>query len=137
GSIYFAPITFSPIVLAYNRDMFEAANLPSPDISWTREQFLDAAMRLTTGDEHMALQYGFGFSASINRWPFFLLQQGGRCAMPGELFPMEASAIKALTFVFDLFFKYKVSPTAAIGRDYVIEELFREGKLGMILTSYY
>lgn len=130
-----APITFAPIVMVYNKTMFDAANLDAPDESWTWEQLLEAAQILTRNAGQQAECYGFCFSASSNRWPLFVLQNGGVFADRGELLPDDPRTRKALEYAVDLIYKHEVSPSFSIGNSRLGEELFLRQKVGMILTS--
>jgi ABC-type glycerol-3-phosphate transport system substrate-binding protein len=55
------PYDFGPLILYYNRDLFEEANVEEPTPGWTLEDFTAAATALTTGD-----QVGFS-TASIDQ----------------------------------------------------------------------
>src|SRR5690606_13133428 len=53
GAVYVLPRTIGVPLLAYNRDLFDAAGLATPTPDWTWEDFLGAAERLASkrGDE--------------------------------------------------------------------------------------
>jgi multiple sugar transport system substrate-binding protein len=71
GRLWAFPKDFTPMVLYYNRDLFDDAGVAYPDSSWTWPDFLDAAQRLTrdTDGDGAVDQWGFA-------WPreFFYLQ---------------------------------------------------------------
>ncbi len=71
GKLWAFPKDYTPMVLYYNKDMFDAAGVAYPDARWTWDDFLDAALRLTrdTDGDGAADQWGFA-------WPreFFYLQ---------------------------------------------------------------
>jgi multiple sugar transport system substrate-binding protein len=134
--LYAAPIIFSPIVLAYNKSLFDRHGEQVPDASWTWQKLLDASVRLTgfTGDQ--ADQYGFCFSSSLNRWPLFVLHNGGTFDASPSPDEREARTIEALQFTADLIYKHRVSPVSSGSHAGLDMELFVRGKAGMITTSY-
>lgn len=55
------PYDFGPYVIYYNRDMFEAAGVPEPEVGWTVDEFVEAAKALTDGT-----RYGFALNNAID-----------------------------------------------------------------------
>lgn len=53
---YGIPYDHGPIILGYNKDLFDAAGVAYPDETWTTDNFLEAAQKLTVGDN----QWGYG-----------------------------------------------------------------------------
>jgi ABC-type glycerol-3-phosphate transport system substrate-binding protein len=51
GHTFALPVAIYPYVLRYNRDIFEAAGLPEPDVTWTVSEFVDALNQLATVTE--------------------------------------------------------------------------------------
>ena len=56
GKQYEIPYDHGPIILGYNKDLFDAAGVSYPDETWTMDNFLEAATALTQGDS----QWGYG-----------------------------------------------------------------------------
>ena len=50
GVTYFLTKDYSPLVLYYNKDMFDEAGLEYPNENWTWDDLLNAAQKLTTKD---------------------------------------------------------------------------------------
>lgn len=52
GNIYGLPKDIGPFALAYNKDLFKAANVPEPDpdAPWTWDEFIENAKKLTSGE---------------------------------------------------------------------------------------
>jgi multiple sugar transport system substrate-binding protein len=136
GQVFGAPVTFAPIVLVYNKTMFDHLGLPYPDEAWTWGELLEAALALTHYDGHQAECYGFSFSSSLNRWPLFVLQNGGVFSKGDELLSDDQATKEALQFMVDLMYKHKVSPIFSTSNFRSGEMLFLRAKIGMILTSY-
>jgi multiple sugar transport system substrate-binding protein len=136
GRMYAAPLGFAPIVLLYNKTMFDEAGLNYPGDDWTWEELLKAAKALTRYDGLQAERYGFSFAANFNRWPLFVLQNGGSFTRNGSFQFDDPRLREALQFSYELIYKHKVSPIVSIGNQKTGEELFLRQKVGMILTSY-
>lgn len=58
GGIWGLPSEADISFLLYDRDLFDAADVPYPETSWTREDFLSAALRTTTNNES-GTQFGY------------------------------------------------------------------------------
>ncbi len=56
-SLYAIPVDFTPLVVYYNKRLFDQAGVPYPSENWTWDEFLAKAKRLTKGE-----QYGFTFT---------------------------------------------------------------------------
>lgn len=136
GRLFAAPITFSPVMLLYNKALFDEANVEYPNRSWTWSDLAEAASRLTRKDRDGTMQYGFAFSPSFYRWPLFFLQAGGRFVRDNLTFPPEAANNDGIRFILDLLFKHQAAPLL-LRSSQLSEQLFLKGKAGMILSTYY
>lgn len=136
GTLLARPFTFSPTILCYNREHFREREMWEPDSGWGWDELLGAADRLTVPQERA----GFHFSATQrNRIAVFLLQSGakaerdaaGRLRMRGTR--MLAGIRRYKEIVMD-----RMAPLMS-ERDagFRVEELFAQGKLSMMLTTYY
>jgi multiple sugar transport system substrate-binding protein len=140
GRLVAAPFLFSPVVVCYNRTIFREAGVDwdNPIHDWNG--LLDVAKRCTrdVNGDGMIDQYGFCFSASLNRWPVFVLQNKGAFFREGggSCFS-EAANIEALEFCVDLMYKHEVSPIFSHGATHLAESLFMKQRAAMILTTYY
>ena len=131
--VYAFAYDLGPIMLFYNRDLFEAAGLPlpSPDQPMTRDQFREAAVALTKPD---AGQYGFvlqpGFDAVVP-W----LWSGGGDYMNAEETACtldSPESLEALNFLVGLFTEDKVAPPITdLANPLYASEAFQSGKIGM------
>lgn len=135
GQLYVRPLIFSPLVLAYNRDHFREAGLSEPDGSWTWDDAVDCAARLSAPGK----RYGFCFyPLSNNRWPIFPLQSGmsfaperdGRFSLRDTKLLDSIRLYKSIVRNRDVFPDY----LAESSRDFV--RLFRRGQASMILSTY-
>lgn len=137
GQLFAVPVTFSPVMLVYNRSMFEQSGLDIPDSGWTWDDFVQAAMRLSRQIDDSTVQYGFALSPSFYRWPLFFMQEGGQFERNGRVFrPLAGEGEAGIQFILDLIYKHRVAPLLHTGSD-LSEQIFQQGKVGMILSTYY
>ncbi|HEY4552315.1 MAG TPA: sugar ABC transporter substrate-binding protein, partial [Bacillaceae bacterium] len=135
------PFLFSPVIICFNKRLFSEARIPNQYKLESWHDLLETAKRCTKDEENQELvqQYGFCFSASSNRFPVFMLQNGG------TFFDEERSRsvlnssenIEALTFCVDLMYEDKVSPIFSHGSNHMAESLFMREGAAMILTTYF
>lgn len=64
-NIWGVPHDVNNIALAYNKDLFDAADLDYPDDSWSYQDMYDAAVALTDGDNPSDKTYGYLYQGSI------------------------------------------------------------------------
>lgn len=130
GKQYVRPFVFSPLVLCYNRDHLREAGLPVPyrPDSWTT--LLRDASRLTVENERFGFYF---FLHSKNRWPVFALQSGDTSAHPGAV---AARLMEGLNLCREIINAPNTFPTFLSGSDAAAEELFAQGKVSVIITSY-
>lgn len=75
---YAIPIDFTPMVMYYNKDLFDQAGVPYPDGSWNFAKFREVAKKLTKANADPAKrQYGFAFSNWMPGWVMWLWNNGG------------------------------------------------------------
>jgi multiple sugar transport system substrate-binding protein len=68
GSYYAIPKDYDTIALWYNKTMFDEAGLSYPDETWTWDDLLDAATKLTKAD---GSQYGFALNPSNDQDTYY------------------------------------------------------------------
>ncbi|MBP1996672.1 extracellular solute-binding protein [Paenibacillus eucommiae] len=135
-ALFAVPITFSPVMLVFNKEIFDRAGLDYPNNCWTWSDFLDAASKLTERESESNAQYGFAFSPSFYRWPLFFLQEGGCFVQDDLAFPPLKEGNAGIQFILDLIYKHKVTPFL-FRNSALSEQLFQRGKVGMIMSTYY
>ena len=134
--LYAFPVTFSPIVMVYNRAHFQEAGLEYPD-GWDWETFLEYARRLTVcgGEDGRVTRYGFFLRGQVNRWTTFLLQNNGGVFDANGNFILDSTrSLEALWFCRDMMIKHRVSP---IGAPDDPARPFVTGAASMFPESYY
>lgn len=132
GTQYGLPITFSTVVLFYNKDLFDAAGTAYPTASWTWDDVLEAAQKLTDAENRV-----WGIYQPVQFWEFYKTA----AAAGGGLSVSEKVAIdtpenrEALHYLVDKVQTYKVMPTDAEMSGVSDTDMFLSGQLGMLVTG--
>jgi ABC-type glycerol-3-phosphate transport system substrate-binding protein len=79
GKRWAIPYMADMLVMVYNRDLFDASQVPYPDAAWTWDGFLDRALRLTHAAEGV---FGYAYyqtgQLAMYEPMVFMYQYGGR-----------------------------------------------------------
>lgn len=113
GRAYGFPANVAANAIWINKELFDQAGVPCPKGPMTWEQFVPLAQKLTRRDSNGRVQqYGFMFDFR-DAWMHFALQWGGRFYSEDGTRCVADSpeAIQATQFMYDLIYKYHVSPT--------------------------
>ncbi|MCC3357173.1 extracellular solute-binding protein [Bacillus sp. REN16] len=141
GNTIATPFVFSPVMICYNKRMFEEAGIENSFKMDNWDDLLTVASKCTKDMDENGLvdQYGFCFSSSSNRWPVFILQNNGQFMLEDRPKSVmnNPKNIEALSFCVDLMYKHKVSPIFSHGSNELAENLFMRERAAMILTTYY
>ena len=103
------PVDFTPLVMYYNRRLFDRDHVPYPKPGWTWDDFLRTAKRLTHGD-----QYGFTFDNWMPGWLPLAWNDGADVFDTNRRAEGTADGpkmVEAVTFLRDLVDKYRVAPS--------------------------
>ncbi|MET3726942.1 multiple sugar transport system substrate-binding protein [Fictibacillus halophilus] len=136
---YVKPFIYSPIVLCYNQKHFEDANLAVPDSGWQWDDVIKTANKLSEwkkSEKHC----GFYFhSLSVNRWPIFLFQNGVTFTrdFSGAVIFDKEKFMECINLCRELFKKQEMVQNLLSDSDQDAENLFLEGKVSMIMSSYF
>ncbi len=139
GSLYGIPKDFTPLVLYFNKDMFQKEGLEFPTSEWDWKKFLEASKKLTKDfdGDGMTDQYGFVVETWMAEWYPWVLQNGGRIIsadnkawLMGDPRYIEKNA-EALQFLADLMWVHKAAPNATVTRDREPSAIFKAGKAAM------
>ena len=135
------PQNISSLVVYFNRDLLHAAGLRDPPSSWSWQQMVRYAERLTTdADEDGAAEvYGLGVDPEVIRVAPFVWSNGGRLVDdqedPTRFLLTEVRALQALQAFLDLRTVHGVVPTEEEAESQDLESRFLNGDLAMILES--
>lgn len=110
--IYAIPNNAGTTVLFYNKRLFDKEGIAYPDNTWTWDKFLEVAERLTKinpkGRYYEQFGTGIDYLEAFLPWQYgadFYSEDGKRCICNSDEYK------KAVRFIYDLRFKYHVSPT--------------------------
>ncbi|WP_167859763.1 extracellular solute-binding protein [Paenibacillus cymbidii] len=133
GETLAVPVNVASVFMLVNPRLFDKYNVKLPNESWTTEDFIRAAQKLTvdTNSDGILDQYGFFLPSSISRWPVIALQQQVNFHRMDSSEPF----LRTLDFIHDSLYRYRIAklykPT-----DYVISSHpFVNEKAAMLLTT--
>ncbi|MCF8241392.1 MAG: extracellular solute-binding protein [Melioribacteraceae bacterium] len=145
--LYAFPKGFTPMVIYYNKKLFDAEGINYPSSDWNWDDFLEIAKRLTKdldGDGKVD-QFGTTFTNYFYNWIPWIWSAGADVVSPdgkkatGYLNSPETE--EAFQFLIDLRNKYGVAPDvgtwAQSGKTGMTRALFLNNRLGMILDGHW
>ena len=136
GRTYVLPMTFSPVILCYNRDHFREKHLPEPDSGWTWEDVMKAASELSDDKGKYGIYYHL---PSKNRWPIFLLQAGMKFERYGDqrYSVCTPAFLEGIRTGREIIYRQGIVPSFVSESDTDTERLFLQQKVSMIITTYF
>ncbi|MFD0715782.1 extracellular solute-binding protein [Paenibacillus sp. GCM10027626] len=137
GEEYFVrPISFSPVVLCYNKAHFAEAGIPEPDSYWTWEDLLQAARRISEVRGKHSIYF---VPASENRYPIFLLQGGMQMEMDeGGQIRIGEKMAESLRLYSRLVKDHTIFPKYFADRsDDETIQLFAQEQVSIIITTHF
>ncbi|MBC7960532.1 MAG: sugar ABC transporter substrate-binding protein [Vallitaleaceae bacterium] len=129
-TLYAVPLSFSTVLLIYNKDLFDQAGVAYPTNEWRWADELAAAEKIRAlGDDI------YGINQDIQFWEFYKTVQkngGNLMSEDGKSFTINSPAnIEALQHMQDRIWESNVQPTEEQRADRGAQDLFIEGKMGM------
>ena len=145
GVLYGLPQTVSPVLLLYNRYLFDQAGAAYPDERWTWRDVVESGRKLTRDLDNDGTidQYAWSYAtySGYNRWPMYVWQNGGDVfSEDGRRLVLDRSeAIEALDFFRDLGRVHRVAPLPndPILQRYSYLDLFNHGAAAMVTNTRY
>lgn len=140
NQLYALPRDISNLVVFYNQDLFQQANVPVPSADWTFETMLQRAQQLTRdmdGDDKPD-QFGISFMGKPPLfWLPFVWSQGANLfGADLKTFQLDTpQALEALQFYADLRHRWHVAPTRQDVGNASMSQLFLQGKLAMMVSG--
>ncbi len=132
------PVDFTPMVMYYNKDLFDEANVPYPANGWSFQEFEATAAKLTAGLAAKKKK-GFVMSTWMPGWVMWLWNNGGNVLDPtgtkasGTLdSPANAETIGFLKGLVDKGYAPKLGEVAASGVD-----PFANGDVAMNVSGHW
>jgi len=136
GVLYGLPWIAQPVVVYYNKALFDAAKMEYPKADWTWDDFLSMAKALTkdTDGDGKIDQYGF----TANGWPppqMFVWQAGGEVISQDlKTAPIDSpEALDAWNFYLKLAYNPELSPSSDTIKEQGFDQMFRAGKVAMFM----
>lgn len=136
GRTYGLPWIAQPVVLYFNRALFDAAGVDYPTADWTWDDFVAAAAALTKDLDGDGKNDQWGFT--MNGWPppqMFVWQAGGEVITADlSASPIDTpEAIAGFQFYADLIFDDVHTPPEAVIQEQGFGEMFKAGKIAMFM----
>lgn len=130
GKLYAIPQTMVPLVLFYNKKIFDEAKIPYPDGTWTFDTLRDAAIKLTKRDTT-----GRPLRLGLSNMDFRVLIAASGATLwksnPTRFVGDSTEAMEATRFGVDLINKYHVAPDSAELRQQTLNSTFALGRAAM------
>jgi len=136
GRYYGLPWIAQPVVLYYNRALFDEAGLDYPTMDWAWEDFEQAAAALTKDLDGDGENDQWGFT--MTGWPppqMFVWQAGGE-VISADLTecPIDApEAIQGFDFYANMIYDDVHTPPEAVIQEQGFAEMFKAGKVAMFM----
>lgn len=131
GKTYAVPKDVDTIALWYNKKLFDEANIPYPDETWTWDTFYDTAVALTKAD---GSQYGCAMNPSNEQdgWMNIIYTMGGKVISDDKKTSGfdDPNTIKAMEYV-DKLIK-NAMPPASVMAETGTDVLLASGKIAML-----
>jgi multiple sugar transport system substrate-binding protein len=135
SSLFAIPNDFTPMVVYYNKRLFDKSGVAYPQPGWNFEDFRRTARALTIANE----QYGFAFANWMPGWIMWLWNNGGEVVstQPRAMGVLNSDAnAEAISFLRDMITVDKSAPSlaeaAALGVD-----LFANGQAAMAVSGHW
>lgn len=144
SQLYALPKDFNPLMMFYNKDLFDRAGIPYPEEGWTWQDFLRICQALTqdTNGDGRPDQYGTAVSTRFYLWQPWLWVAGGDLLSPDGTWATgyfnSPASLRALTFLSDLKRKYNVTPETFAGAGQgMMTSLFFTGKIATMVNGHW
>lgn len=143
GKLHGIPKEIAIRSLFYNTEHFAAAGVVAPalDNPWEREQFLDAAKKLTKTMGDQTAQYGVVQETWWGPWMMWAWADGGDAVddpyKPTKATLEDPKVVAAIEFIGNLVTTQKVAPTDAVTKDQGKSALFAGKRASMYWNGYW
>jgi multiple sugar transport system substrate-binding protein len=136
GRTYGLPWIAQPVVLYYNRGLFDAAGIEHPTLDWTWEDLEATAAELTTDTDGDGANDQWGFA--MNGWPppqMFVWQAGGEVVSDDMASsPVDSpEALEGFEFYASMIYDDEHTPPEAVLQEQGFGEMFKAGKVAMFM----
>jgi multiple sugar transport system substrate-binding protein len=133
NNVYALPYDFGPIVMYYNKELFDKYKVPYPTENMTWSDFVDTSKKLTHPDQK---EYGTIVVPEIDYALPFIFANKGEIITKDQKYTLDTPEnAEAVQWVADLINKEKVAPPIVTGNHMIGEEQFSTGKIGMFFVG--
>jgi multiple sugar transport system substrate-binding protein len=136
GEVYGLPWIAQPVVVYYNRGIFDAAGMEYPSEGWTWDDFMEMATALTqdTDGDGAVDQWGF----TNNGWPppyIFVWQAGGELiSQDFASVPIDSPEfVEGFEFYLNTAYNPELSPSREVIAEQGFGEMFKAGRIAMFM----
>lgn len=147
SALYAFPKGCSPLVIYYNKKLFDEAGIPYPNAEWTWNDYLNIARKLTRdlNNDGAPDQYGTVFSNYYAIWIPWVWSAGGDVLDPTGTtaygYLNGARTQEALRFLIELRTKYHVAPESGTwvltSKTGAVSALLAQGKVAMVSDGHW
>jgi multiple sugar transport system substrate-binding protein len=130
GNLLALPYDFGPVVITYNKALFQAKGVPYPQHGWTWSQFVQDAQRLTGGGDYGYLPVTLGGNALSLELAYDLTGVPNAYIQSGKFNPTNPAFEQGIQRQAELDYKYHVTPPYSTAPNWSAQE-FESGKVGM------
>ena len=132
GKYYGVPMSYYPLGLYYNKDMFQKAGVDPAQAFQSQETWIAAIKKLTNKSEKI---YGLaiGEHETIPNWPIFIWMNGGDYVRDGKSALTDPKTVAGLKLWSDLIKNDQISPVGLTGAD--VDKLFQTQKAAMEISG--
>src|SRR5262249_13372569 len=130
AALYGLPADLTPMVMFYNRDLFAATGVPEPAPSWTWDDWLADAKKLTVTSNGQVSRHG----TAIGNWSAMVWGNGGELVSPdGKRLLLDSpQAAAGVQFAADMINVHHVAPPPQVAGGPDPAKLFKEQKVAML-----
>lgn len=147
NALYAFPKGFTPLMVFYNKDLFDRSGIAYPASDWTWGDYLSIAQKLTKdlNGDGTTDQFGASFSNYFYFWITWVWSAGGDVIDPQGFRATGAlnspATERALAYLIDLQKRYKAAPNTGSWvqseKTGINVQLFMNGKIAMILDGHW
>jgi multiple sugar transport system substrate-binding protein len=135
GKQWGIPPDGSPLVVAYNVDLFQANSVAEPTATWTWNDCVATAQKLTKRSGSRTTQFGCSFSGTGNVLCWLFANDANVLDVATNTTTIDsANAVQTLAYLGDLNNKYHVNPLPAEQSEFGAN-IFLSGKVGMVIAN--
>jgi multiple sugar transport system substrate-binding protein len=139
GKLYGVSKDWNTQVLYYNQALFDQIGLSYPDETWTWNDVLEAAKKMTgdTDGNGVTDQWGFVTDVGMNRIGAWIYGNGGSILSEDktQCTLTDPASVEALAFITGMMFEDKVAPSKVELGELSAKDTFSSGKAGMYVCG--